>query len=757
MRSTATERRSDQRTSVELTALGGSPVRIGVDVPQDEVRSVIRLTERKDVRSGILVCKHLPATADGRDLYELTRSVQTGHWWAVGATGFPTDRVPAAWVPALNAMDEIWVPSAFNAETFARSGVVRDRIHVVPLASPVLRRPADPGRRYRLDTARSRRFLSVTRLEERKAWKELLRAWLEAFAPGDDVALVLWIEPDAREPVDSDALVARIAAWIAELGRDPADIPEITVVAEPLDPGQVADLMAQCQAFVLPSRGESWCQPMMEAFAMGLPVVATRFGGALAYLNDENAFLVDPEGLVAVSDEAARERPHFRGHRWAEPGHDSLVRSMRRIFEDPAEAARRAARAMADVAARWTAAHACARMTARLATIERAAKRPAVPARREPARVVWRAAVYDQSGYASAARAFVRGLHERGLDCKVSPVVWSARVASLGLADRLLLHELSELAAAERAICVQHYFPPQFQRERSYPVAIGRTMFETDRIPQSWVAPCNDMDELWVPSRQCVQSFSDSGVPREKLVVVPDTFDFTGYTRTGPRLDAIAPGPFTFLTVFDWQIRKGWDVLLRAWASAFAGRDDVRLVMKLQLSNGLTMDDARRAIGAAMKPHLPRGKSPAPIELVGKLPEGDLPPLYRSADAFVLPTRGEGCGRPFAEAMAVGVPAIGTRWSGQVDFMDDQNSWLIDYDLVPVSEQAALELPTFRGHRWAEPRAEHLRKLLLEARESPELLAAKGRKAEVDIRERLGPDRVIGIILDRLAHWDRRL
>jgi glycosyltransferase involved in cell wall biosynthesis len=261
------------------------------------------------------------------------------------------------------------------------------------------------------------------------------------------------------------------------------------------------------------------------------------------------------------------------------------------------------------------------------------------------------------------------------------------------------------------------------------------------------------MDEIWVPSAQNVESFSASGVAREKLVVVPGTFDFTSYTREGPRHPSVAPGPFTFLTVFDWHLRKGWDVLLRAWAEAFAGRDDVRLVMKLQLSNGLPLSEIARFVPRALKQFLPRGKTAAPIQLLGKLPESELPALYRSADVFVLPTRGEGYGRPFVEAMAVGVPAIGTRWSGQLDFMDDANSWLIDCQLVPVSEAALKEVPTFRGHRWAEPDASHLAKLMREARESPAAVAAKGARAATDARAKLSADRVIGIIRARLDRW----
>lgn len=77
--------------------------------------------------------------------------------------------------------------------------------------------------------------------------------------------------------------------------------------------------------------------------------------------------------------------------------------------------------------------------------------------------------------------------------------------------------------------------------------------------------------------------------------------------------------------------------------------------------------------------------------------------LYNSCDAFVLPSRGEGWGRPYMEAMACGLPTIGTRWSGQLEFMHDENSYLIDIDGLE-DVPSTVELPFYQGHRWARPK-----------------------------------------------------
>ena len=75
----------------------------------------------------------------------------------------------------------------------------------------------------------------------------------------------------------------------------------------------------------------------------------------------------------------------------------------------------------------------------------------------------------------------------------------------------------------------------------------------------------------------------------------------------------------------------------------------------------------------------------APVRVIAqKLPADEIPRLYAAADAYVSASRGEAWGRPYMEAMAMGLPTIGTRFGGNLEFMSDANSWLVDGKLVPV-------------------------------------------------------------------------
>ena len=50
-------------------------------------------------------------------------------------------------------------------------------------------------------------------------------------------------------------------------------------------------------------------------------------------------------------------------------------------------------------------------------------------------------------------------------------------------------------------------------------------MYETDSVPADWVARCEQMDEVWVPTEFHRETFAAAGVPAHKLVVVGEPVD----------------------------------------------------------------------------------------------------------------------------------------------------------------------------------------------------------------------------------------
>jgi GT2 family glycosyltransferase len=109
-------------------------------------------------------------------------------------------------------------------------------------------------------------------------------------------------------------------------------------------------------------------------------------------------------------------------------------------------------------------------------------------------------------------------------------------------------------------------------------------------------------------------------------------------------------------------------------------------------------------------------------------------------DCLVSPHRSEGFGYNLAEAMYLGKPVIATRYSSNLDFMREENSYLIDCDLVPIPMSHG---PYLRGHVWAEPSVEHLSVLMRRVFEDSEGREEKGRRAAEEIRANYNA-RVVG-------------
>ncbi|MBI4504506.1 MAG: tetratricopeptide repeat protein, partial [Chloroflexi bacterium] len=116
--------------------------------------------------------------------------------------------------------------------------------------------------------------------------------------------------------------------------------------------------------------------------------------------------------------------------------------------------------------------------------------------------------------------------------------------------------------------------------------------------------------------------------------------------------------------------------------------------------------------------------------------------------------RGEGWGRPLMEAMAAGLPSIGTRWSAHLEFMRDDNAYLIDCQVVEVPKYAWLETPAFLHHRWAEPSAAHLRQLMRRVFEDRAEARRKGQAAREHVCAQFSRERVAGLVAERLRAID---
>ncbi len=352
----------------------------------------------------------------------------------------------------------------------------------------------------------------------------------------------------------------------------------------------------------------------------------------------------------------------------------------------------------------------------------------------------WAAPFFNPTGYASEAINFTLPLsHQLNLGIFHDTNITSEKfIAELPRPERDRLLALRDKFFLMRGgVLVSHNPAFAFKRTPDTIYHVGRTMYETDRIPADWVGCCNAMDEVWVPSQFNVETFAASGVEREKLVIVPGAVDETLFDPAQHQPLALPnPAKFNFVSVFEWSGRKAWDVLLAGYLREFSAEDDVCLHLRTYLF-GHPDANPRDTLEPLIKEFAARlglGKKPLPrIELLTEqIPSSDLPRLYLAADCVVVPSRGEGWGRPMHEAMAMGRPVIATNWSANTEFMNAENSYLLDYELVDVQHVEPF-LKHYLGHRWANPSERHLRRLMRQVHQNPAEALARGARARTEV------------------------
>jgi hypothetical protein len=192
----------------------------------------------------------------------------------------------------------------------------------------------------------------------------------------------------------------------------------------------------------------------------------------------------------------------------------------------------------------------------------------------------------------------------------------------------------------------------------------------------------------------------------------------------GSQLDLDAPG-LRLLFVGGLIGRKGPDVLFDAYRAAFAGREDVTLVIKDFGAQGVYRGTDREGLRA----YAAAGTLPRALLLEDVLSDEEMAGLYRACDVLVHPYRGEGFAMPVLEAMACGLPVIVTAGGPTDEFCPAPAGWRIR------SERRAL--PGGKVDQWVtatepwmlEPEPGHLVELMLEAAADATERRRRGRAA----------------------------
>ena len=615
-----------------------------------------------------------------------------------------TDRVPPRMVAQFAGADEIWVGSSFNVEALARWGIGRDKIKVLPTPVAVERYGAHVQPLPWADEQRFT-FLACFDVSVRKGWDLLFRAFFEEFKPSENARIVLNVHSslengrkDLIRHLERWAKAFAGPAWVNESNEWRSPKPPLLCIAEDLHADQMPRFYRSGNVYAMPSRGEGWGIPAMEAMASGLPVIATAWGGQMDYMDDETALLVRCQP-APVSADACRENPGFAGQMWVEPDLADLRRQMRLAKDQPALAQSKAAAAQRRVREKYSREAVSALVIERLKEASQRAKSAprnpgAAPVARSKKAIVWEGCQLYRSSLALVNRELCsRIAGSRDFRLRLLPVEPEQHA---GVCAPQVARRLQSLMGARNSdpcdVYIRHGWPPDFTRPPRAKKFVIIQPWEYGRIPPAWVAPINlQVDEVWVPSRHVFESFVASGVSPEKVWLMPNGVTTTVFKPEGPAMSLKTGKKFRFLFVGGTIWRKGIDVLLKGYCSAFGRADDVCLVIKEMGANSFYKGQCAGDVIARLQQ---QPAAPEVLYLTDDLSEQEMAQLYRACHCLVHPYRGEGFGLPVAEAAACGLPAILSSGGAADDFVPQDSGYFV------TTRRAAIRLNEFDVDGW---------------------------------------------------------
>ena len=252
---------------------------------------------------------------------------------------------------------------------------------------------------------------------------------------------------------------------------------------------------------------------------------------------------------------------------------------------------------------------------------------------------------------------------------------------------------LSKFGPGKKAIdidityTVPQNFPKRFLANSKHKCAIYN--YEVTYWHPQWRKFYNLVDYYFPSSNFSAEVFYINGVPPEKTYVIPHGVDTRVFNPDIHPVKLKTKKKFKFVAVVAPHFRKNIDVLLEAYCRAFTAKDDVCLVLKTKVykhSDGLyhhtnnpkgrkgfevVMGDLFKAI------YKKYGKNIPEIELLDGHVE-NVASIYNACDCHVTTTGAEGFGMPLLECMACGLMSIAPNYSGHLDFMNPDNSLLIN-------------------------------------------------------------------------------
>lgn len=273
--------------------------------------------------------------------------------------------------------------------------------------------------------------------------------------------------------------------------------------------------------------------------------------------------------------------------------------------------------------------------------------------------------------------------------------------------------------------------------------------WEFPEVSDKTVEFLNIFDELWVPSDFCVNIFTKyTGIPVMRFshpiqkLAPSDEFNFEEYH--------IKPGTHVYITIFDslsTTIRKNPEATIEAFMNVF--KDDPESVLIVKTHNLDRSKDAQKVVE--------KYTGISNIIIINEhFSKEKLHSMIQKSDVLISLHGSEGFGLTMAEAMSYGKIVVGTGYSGNLDFMNVNNSFLVQYSFIKTSNTKGL---IAEGLTLAKPDLQDATQKLLYIKNNFKSLHSIKESAEAQIRDHFSLEaigKLLKLRLSFIAQMDKK-
>ncbi len=313
----------------------------------------------------------------------------------------------------------------------------------------------------------------------------------------------------------------------------------------------------------------------------------------------------------------------------------------------------------------------------------------------------------DACGYGSAARNFLKLLDyhidKNKYKLCVFPLNFEKQKFISDLEEEIIqkyclsTKELSHFINNNEYILLLHSIPTLSQIDnRDMPVKqclinkncikkINFISWETDECPKLWKEIYNNSFDVLLVSCQWNKEVFQKSISIPVHYISIPMYEY--YNVTTKKSDV-----FRIFSMSQWNYRKGFDILLRAYYQEFFNNADTELYIKTYRNEtlpGSNEEAEKNAIIQEIKNYKQQSMhygnlSNAKVVLrTGFVESSGIEKIYRTSDVFCLPTRGEGFGMTIAQAALSGIPCIVPDKGGHLDYLCKENNYFIESRYEP--------------------------------------------------------------------------